>query len=410
MSLGLLPSASQVLPKTDAAIGKLALPAGTAEAFIWHPAIKGLGLRLRAGKGGCAKVWTVQYRDTSGATRRVTLGRHPGLSLAAAEKGAKVHLGDLARGVDPAKQRTAARAARASAVPLRQVFDAYLAARDGDLAPASLAQYRRGLLDHLAKLHKVDVGAADAATVSRALDAVQENAGPIARNRAHAALAACARWAAGHGMAPVTLAATVAAIPKKAETPRDRVLSNDELASIWKAAGLGHSFHRITRLLLLTGTRRSEIGGLRWSHQEDDSWFVLPSTATKARVRHPIPILRAIAAELPERGNRDFIFGEGDAPFSGWSSGMRRLEARRAELLGVKVDTLAPWGLHDFRRTLSTRMNEHRLADPLVIEKLLGHVPPKIRTIYNTSGWHQDRRDALAAWHAHLAPIIGIAA
>jgi integrase len=47
-------------------------------------------------------------------------------------------------------------------------------------------------------------------------------------------------------------------------TSRDRVLSDAELAAIWKALP-EDQFGSIVRLLILTGQRREEIGGLRWS-------------------------------------------------------------------------------------------------------------------------------------------------
>ena len=51
---------------------------------------------------------------------------------------------------------------------------------------------------------------------------------------------------------------------KREEKARDRVLSNDELKRIWNAAG-DDVYGTIVKLLILTGQRRGEIAGLRWS-------------------------------------------------------------------------------------------------------------------------------------------------
>src|SRR5262249_7410367 len=85
---------------------------------------------------------------------------------------------------------------------------------------------------------------------------------PTASNRARATLSAFYAWAISHGMAdanPVIGTARVGV-----ERSRDRVLSTDEIADIWRAAG-EDDHARILKLLFLTGQRRAEVAGLRWS-------------------------------------------------------------------------------------------------------------------------------------------------
>lgn len=395
------------LPTTEAGIKALALPPGKADAIVFHAAIPGLGLRLR----GATKRWVLQYRDAGGASRRLALGAFPAVGIRAAEEAARVHLGAKAKGNDPAKARAEARAEAEAAAPLSTVLQAFLDAREGQIAAGTLAQYRRGLTVHLAGLGKLGIARVDAAAIAEALDDVAEEVGPIARNRAHAALAAATRWAAARGAAPVMLAATVAAIPRLDEAPRDRVLTDAELAAIWKATADRTLFNRIVRVLLLSGCRRSEVGGWRWSWMEDNgaAWLVMPRGSTKGGVKHPVPLLPAIQAELPERQpGRDFIFGEeGTAPFSGWSAAVGRLRRRVAEVMEVQPADLAPFGLHDFRRTLATRMNDNALAPAEVVERVLGHVIQGVRAVYDRAERRQDRAEALAAWHRHLSAVCG---
>ena len=54
----------------------------------------------------------------------------------------------------------------------------------------------------------------------------------------------------------------------KENDPRDRVLSVDELARVWRACK-DDDFGRIVKLLILTGCRRAEIGGMCWSEFDD---------------------------------------------------------------------------------------------------------------------------------------------
>src|SRR3712207_8127876 len=50
-----------------------------------------------------------------------------------------------------------------------------------------------------------------------------------------------------------------------------RSLSENELRLIWMATSTGSDYDRIVRLLMLTGCRREEIGGLLWRSEEHTS-------------------------------------------------------------------------------------------------------------------------------------------
>ena len=48
------------------------------------------------------------------------------------------------------------------------------------------------------------------------------------------------------------------------------MLDDKELRKVWLAAdGLGHPYAGIVKLLILTGCRRAEIGGMCWSEFDD---------------------------------------------------------------------------------------------------------------------------------------------
>src|SRR6266705_4853336 len=71
---------------------------------------------------------------------------------------------------------------------------------------------------------------------------------------------------------------------------RERILSDEELIAVWSAAGtMGYPFGTIVRLLILTGQRRSEIGGLRkeWIKAERIDF---PAEIMKAKKPHTIPL------------------------------------------------------------------------------------------------------------------------
>ena len=75
-----------------------------------------------------------------------------------------------------------------------------------------------------------------------------------------------------------------------------------------------------------------------------------------------------------------------------------RLDARIAEQRGAP---LAPWCLHDLRRTFATLAAEHELIEPHVIEAILNHVSGHrngVAGIYNRALYREQKRDRLAAW------------
>ena len=147
----------------------------------------------------------------------------------------------------------------------------------------------------------------------------------------------------------------VAYTNKHKEKSRDRVLTDAELKTIWKACP-DSDFGAIIKLLILTGQRANEIGGLRWDELHDEQ-IVLPSVRTKNKRAHIVPLsdpARAILGQFRADG-RTHVFGRVDsAGFDGWGYAKRIFDARIAE----KGKPLAHWTVHDLRRTVATRMAE----------------------------------------------------
>ena len=175
--------------------------------------------------------------------------------------------------------------------------------------------------------------------------------------------------------------------------PRDRVLSDKELAAVWNAAPEG-DYGSIVKLLMLTAQRRDEIGSLRWSEIDTEAKTItLPASRTKNGREHVIPLSAqalAIIKATPQRANRDLVFGSGDGGYSGWS----KAKAAMDEKLGKGV---AGWTLHDLRRTGATRMADSGVQ-PHIIEAVLNHVSGHkegVAGIYNRAAYEPEKRAAL---------------
>jgi integrase len=161
-----------------------------------------------------------------------------------------------------------------------------------------------------------------------------------------------------------------------------------------------NDYGRIIRLLLLTGCRRDEIGGLRWSEVDLKARTIkLPGVRTKNGRPHVIPLSEpamAILGGLIHRANRDLIFGLGAGGFSGWSKSKAQFD-KAAKLKEA-------WTLHDLRRTAATRMADIGVQ-PHVIEALLNHISGHkagVAGTYNLSTYAAEKKAALDLWASHL--------
>jgi integrase len=386
--------------KTVAALKTL--PEGKHDAIYFDDGLAGFGYRLRAGAGGkVLRSWVVQYRR-GGGTRRITLGNVDVMSAEEARKQALKLLGRVASGDDPQAERSDRRVKDAQ--NFRSVVTEYLEAKRPDVRVRTHTELSRYLAGSYFKpLHAMPLDAITRKDVASRLVAITRESGSITAVRARAALSGLFVWAMQMGL--VEHNPVIGTIQPKDSEGRSRVLTDAELAAIWRAAG-DDDFGRIIRLLILTACRRQEIGGLRWSELDAEAGtWTLPSERSKNHHRHMLPLPPAawdIINAVPRMVGRDQLFGRHAADgFAAWAEGKAALDRK----LGDQIT--APWVLHDVRRTVATRMADSGVA-PHIIEQILNHQGGHKRGvagIYNRSSYERETKTALALWSDHVRAL-----
>lgn len=354
--------------------------------------VPGLYLRVRAGG---SRTFIIQWRQGQ-FQRRSTIGKVGVLSLDEARKKARKALVGIDEGHDPVAVRAKSRAD--SKLIFETVAREYLDIRAKDMKASSLDQCTRHLLKYFKPLHRLAIGKIDRATIAIELRAISKKSGPVQADRARSTMSAMFGWCVGEGIMEAN--PVIGTNKQSKEKSRERVLEDAELVAIWNAAPASE-FGRIVKLLMLTCQRRDEIADLQRSELEE-TLIALPAARTKNSRPHDIPLSAQaldVLADHPERVDRQFVFGNGEGGFSGFSRAKEVLD----DASGVK-----DWTLHDLRRTGATRMADLGVQ-PHVIEAVLNHVSGHkagVAGIYNRSTYAVEKRAALDLWGSRIATLL----
>src|SRR5262249_41792900 len=166
---------------------------------------------------------------------------------------------------------------------------------------------------------------------------------------------------------------------------------------------LSYPFGALVKLLILTGQRRSEVAGMRWSEIKGDVW-TLPADRTKSAKAHDVPLSRAaldILADLPRIGEDFVLTVAGRGSFRGYAKGKCRLDA-------LLPPDMPPWVLHDLRRSVASGLARLGVNLP-TIERLLNHSSGSfagIVGVYQRHDFAAEKKQAAELWACH---VLGLA-
>jgi integrase len=425
---------------TDAAVKRLKAPPG-GRVDYFDAAYPGLALRVtgavKSDDGAKdlrpeRRTWTLFYRF-GGKQKRLTFEPgYPALGLARArEEATKARL-QIQVGSDPAAAKAEAKAEAARAPDtIANVVELFIkrSLEAKGRAPRYIEETRRSF-----RLHVVSRwGDRDIKTITRRdvielLDKVMDDGstvrmdgkrkkvpgGPIAANRTLSAIRALFNFALRRGIIESTPVALVERPGE--ETQRERTLTAEEICTVWACTDtLGYPFRPYFRLALITGQRRDEVARMRWADLDlQAKTWVLAAEATKAGRSHVVP-LPAMAVDILKKLPRKtmsvdgatkpspYVFTtSGDVPVSGFSKAKPRLDQAIKKSRGDVA--LAPWTIHDLRRTVATEMGRLGVSR-FIIGKVLNHADRSVTGIYDRYAYLQEKREAMEAWAGYLKDL-----
>jgi integrase len=358
----------------------------------WDESLRGFGLRVYpSGR----KAWVIFYRTPEGRQRFHSLAPYEHLALDQARDEAKGALGRVAKDkADPAEERKAARHGDTVEDLVTLYVEEWAKPRKKTWAEDE-RQLKLDVVPTWGSRRMVDISRGD---VRALLEGVVRRGSPVAANRLLAVLRTLFGFAVDRELVEHSPCERIR--PPAKELRRERVLTADEIRTLW--AGAQGDTGRALRLILATAQRPGEVAGAHWREIEG-GWWTIPQERHKASRSHRVP-LAALALDVLGKQGRGYVF-----PSPGKRKGAARhltlytLDHDVAALLPVlKLDHFTP---HDLRRTAATLMAGQGVPR-LVISRILGHAEGGTTSIYDRHSYDAEKRAALEAWERWLVALL----
>jgi integrase len=350
--------------------------------LVWDALVPGFGVRI-TDKGRRSFVLVTRYPGSPNPTPR-TIAAVGAVSLADARATAQEWLAQIVQGIDPAATK-----AERERDTLQAICTEYLA-RDG--AKLRSVNWRRAALERLVypTLGSRPIMEVRRSDIVRLLDKIEDERGAAMADRTLAIIRKIMNWHAARSdefRSPI-----VRDMARRRAVSRDRILTDDEICAVWKAAN-GSLFGSYLRFLLLTAARRNEAAKMEWAEVSGADWS-LPAARNKIGQDLVRPLSKAaqdVLAGLPKRGK--FVFTRtGRVPLGSFGEAKEEFD---------KASGVTGWTLHDLRRTARSLMSRAGVPSDHA-ERCLGHVIGGVRGVYDR---HAYREEMLLAYEK-LATLI----
>jgi integrase len=404
---------------TSARIEAFQCPAGSKQAFLWDATAPGLGLRAVA-SGAKAYVFQAKFNNQ---TIRMTIGSPSAWDIGSAQAEARRLKVLVDSGHDPrvqkaelvAEQTAKREAVRRAEAPASEAWEVYMADRRTRWSARTLLDHQRlvnpggqkktrGRKKNEGETTLPGVLVSVLARPLREIDAEfvrkwlhgEAHRSTVAMN-AFVRLRAFLNWCATRAeykteVSPGACASRVA----KDELPRPAAksdcLQREQLAPWFKQVRAIQNpvASAYLQALLLTGARREEMAGLRWTDL-DFKWgtMVLKDKVEASRTIPLTPYVSTLLDALPH--TNDWVFSSRTA------ANGRIQEPRKAHNNALEAAELPHVSIHGLRRSFGT-LSEWVECPTGVVAQIMGHKPSAI------AEKHYIRRpiDLLRMWHTKI--------
>lgn len=380
--------------KLTTAFVERAMPVeGEVRSVFWDEDRPGFALRV----GMNTRTFYIAYRF-KGRMKWVKLGKFPALQLAAAREKAKKLLAQVELGTDVAAMKQAELAADTFAMLARRYLDTHAALKK---KASSIREdekiLKRELLPAWGPRKASDITKRD---VIELIDNIAARGAPVGAIRVLSLASKIFNFGLSKDLLAVNPAYRVARPVE--ERPRERVLSESEIRTLWAAldAFPSQKVADAYRLMLLTAQREGEVLRMAWN-EIDGQWWVIPAERSKSNHAHRVP-LTAGALEVLNR--RKAAAGDSMYVFPGRHGKQALGYVGRQHGLLKKICNFDFQG-RDLRRTAGTYVASTGVGR-FVVSQLLGHADDSITSVYDRHSYDSEKRAALEKWDRRLRDII----
>jgi integrase len=393
---------------------------------IMDQVIAGLGVRI-SDAGSRSFILKTRYPGSEHPTRR-TLGEYPALTLEAARAKAAEWRTLIKQGIDPAvaEERQRETEQRKQATTVAAVAGDFFAEKLAGERKGQEAErtFRREFLPTWGHRPITEISDLDVVTIIKA----KKRAAPAEARNLLALAKRFFTWSVDQRVYGLKTAPTDSLRPGKLIGKKrrgDRVLNDDELFALWRAATrIGYPHGSVYQLLILTGLRLNEAADAARSEFDfPNRVWAIPAVRMKGENGearpHAVPLtggIMAVLETLPLFRGGDYLFSTSFGTKPVWMSSkvknridarmlrtLRALARRRGE--GPTKVTLAPWVNHDIRRSVRSQLSRLRVSEE-AREAILAHARPGIKGTYDLHDYFDEKREALELWAARLKTIV----
>lgn len=350
------------------------------------------GLYVRVQPSG-AKSFAAVARSPSGKQLWATIGAADAMPIAEARKRARVALGRIRDGLAAFEPQAESFAA---------VAEQWLARHAEAKKLRTIPQIKRLLKVHvLPKWGERALVSIRRSDVAALLDRVEDNHGARQADVVLTIVRSIMNW---HAIRNDDYAVPIVRGMRRQDQKqhaRARILDDDEIRAIWKAAESSGTFGAFLRICLLTAQRRTTVARMKWTDIVDGEWIIPQAHREKGNAGTlvlPAAALAIINAQ-PRLATNPFVFAaRGNGPLAGFGILKATFDAK------LPAD-MPRWTIHDLRRTSRSLMSRAGVLSEHA-ERVMGHAIAGIEAVYDRHRYDDEKAAALAKLAALIATII----